>query len=98
MARADDGDFIRRNREDDTVIPNAYSKVALPLACECSDVTNAGFSIFCQSAEDPNSDFAVDRPQLGACGLRPNELHRRPNSRRISSCGITFPVRTSSRA
>src|SRR4051812_42403807 len=40
-------------------------------------------------------DFAVDCPQLPSRGLRPNEIRRRPNSRRISSCAITLPDRTS---
>ncbi len=83
------------------VRPMAYpdgsnSKVALPLARERFDITRTGFPVFVQRVEDSNSHFSVDGTQLCPRGLRPSELHRRPNSRRISSCEITFPARTSS--
>jgi len=64
MANPDNCYFIRRDREDDTVIPDSNSKVALPLAREPFDVTSTGFSIFRQCLEDSNRDFEVDGPQL----------------------------------
>jgi hypothetical protein len=71
MTNSDNRYFIRRDHEDDTVIPDSNSKVALPLARERFDITSPGFSIFGQRVEDSNSDFAVDGPQLSLCGLRP---------------------------
>jgi hypothetical protein len=49
--------FIQRYREDDTVISDSNSKVALPLARERFDITTAGFSLSGQRVEDSNSDF-----------------------------------------
>jgi len=39
--------------------------MALPLACERSYVTAAGFSIFGQGKQDSSRGLAVDGPQLG---------------------------------
>jgi hypothetical protein len=64
MASPDNCNFIRRDRENDAVIPDSHSKAALPLAHERFDITRAGLPIFGQRVEDSNSDFAIDDPQL----------------------------------
>src|ERR1017187_2173635 len=98
VPNAHDRDFLRRYREDDPVLPNAEAEVTLPLPGECFEIAFAGFAILSQAVEDSKSDFAVDCAQIGSGRVRPNKIHRKPNSRRTSSCEVTLPARTSSRA
>jgi hypothetical protein len=98
MANANNRDFVRGYRKNDAVVPGAKPIISLPLACERFDITAAGFPVLGQRTQDSNRGLAVDSPQLSPRRLGPNESHRKPNSRRTSSCETTFPARTSSRA
>src|SRR5580698_1939459 len=88
-------DLVRRNRKDHTIIANSESEVPLPRACESSDIADAGITVFGEHMENANSRLPIDGPQFITSGFRPNEPHLKPNSRRTSSCGTTFPVLSS---
>src|SRR5271157_5367887 len=78
------------------VVPNSKPEVPLPWPAKRFKITLAGFGILCKAVEDSNGRLPADCPQLGSCGGRPDKPHRKPNSRRISSCEVILPERTSS--
>jgi hypothetical protein len=95
VANTDDRDLFGRYCHDDSVVPNSKSEIPLPFTGKPFEITFAGFKVLGKAMEDSNGRLPVDCPQLGSCGVRPDKSHRKPNSRRISSCELVFPERTS---
>src|SRR5712692_4989473 len=52
LANAHDGDFVRRGRKDDPVVPNSKPEVSLPLPGQSFYVTIAGISVLSERMED----------------------------------------------
>ncbi len=85
MANPHDRDFVRGYREYDAVIAHSKAKVTLPSSRECFAIAGTGVSVESQCMEDSKGRLTINCPQLRPGRLRPNELHPKPNSLRISS-------------
>jgi hypothetical protein len=85
--------FLWHGTKNNAEVVDPEPSASLPLSGKPLYIAFARIGVPGQRAEDSNGHLAVDGAQLGSRGLRPDELHRRLNSRR--TCETTKPVRTS---
>jgi len=96
MTNTRDGDLVGRNRHDDSIVPYSKPKIPLPLTGKRFEVPLTGLDEFRKPEEDSHCSLTINRTQIGLGRVGPIKLHRIPNSRRMSACGVIDAERTSS--